>query len=70
MGKADIKVQPLTFDQQKRYKDTFPYPPPHLTKFGKFGYCLPSDLNIDYIRHDMPIYPDDLWIGKCLKIKV
>lgn len=66
MGRDIIRTgiikEPLSEKEMKRYNETVPYLPPQLAKFGSAGYCLPSQLDADYIRNDFKIYPDDIWI--------
>ena len=33
-----------------------------LVKVGKPKYCLPMSLDVNFIRNEFEIYPDDLWI--------
>lgn len=62
MGRELVQISELSTDEKKQINESVPYLPPEVSKFGTSGYCLPKDLDIDYIRHDMTIYPDDIWI--------
>jgi hypothetical protein len=62
-ARETIKQQNLTPEELKQFRSDFPnctIPEPAL--YGNNKFCLPKDLDVDYIRNDMVVYPDDLWI--------
>ena len=66
MSRETIKAVPLSAQEQQRLETCEPSERgPRHAKLGKWGteeFVLPITLDVNFIRNDFQLYPDDLWI--------
>ena len=69
MSHETVIVKPFSTNEQEQYDNGFSQEseraPSEMARFGKNGHCLPAwgyKEVADFVRNDMVVYPDDLWI--------
>ena len=62
MSDKKIKIVEFPPETLKQYYEDFDLPMREVVKYGEHGYCLPKNMDIDFIRNDFQVFPDDLWI--------
>lgn len=61
---ARDKIEKVDFDPEtsKKLLSFWSVHQPDNAKFGTGDWVLPADLDVDFIRNDFVVHPDDLWI--------
>lgn len=63
MSRFHIEKNPLTPEEDLKLKQINPkHSPGDLIRTNPGSYILPSCLDLDYIKNDFQVYPDDVWI--------
>jgi len=63
MTRETVSFNPLSKSEQEQFNAALS-DWPEMARFGKEGHCLPFKFNdvANFIRNDMIVYPDDVWI--------
>ena len=57
-----IKIENFSFEEEERYNNSLAFSIHEVCKVGKDKFCLPKGIDYNWIRNEMPVYSDDLWI--------
>ena len=71
MSRTQIQKLQLTPKEDFKLKQINPnHNPGDLIRTNPGSYILPSRLDLDYIKNDLKVYPDDVWIVTPPKVNI